>query len=129
MTTTLVYFRTREGEYAIPVEHVREVRPADTVVPLPDARAGVAGLLPATPDALTVLAPLGDGGRHVLLVGCRERSFGLLVDEVTGVAPAHGEIGPPPHGQDNNLVSGVITRDQRLVLLIDVDALEQRLGA
>ncbi|MBV8949616.1 MAG: chemotaxis protein CheW [Actinobacteria bacterium] len=127
MTPTLIYFRVRDGEYAIPVEHVREVRSADAVVPLPGARADVAGLLRAGAEALTVLAPLGDGGNHVLLVGTRDRTFGLLVGEVTQVAAAPAEIGPPPHGQDDDLVAGVITRADGLVLLVDVDVLEQRL--
>jgi purine-binding chemotaxis protein CheW len=122
-----VYFRAREGEYAIPVEHVREVRPADALVRLPDARHDVAGLLPWQPEALTVLAPLGATGRHVMLLSHEGRSFGVLVDAVTGVAPPQGPIGPPPHGQDNELVAGVITNGDRLVLVIDVAALQQRL--
>lgn len=127
--TTLVHFRTREGAYALPVQHVREVRPADALVSLPGARREVAGLLPMQPDALTVLAPFGDGGNHVVVVGRDGRAFGLLVDEVTGVAPAQGAIGPPPAGQDNELVSGVITDGERLVLVIDVSALDERLHA
>ena len=45
MTKTVVCFRAGEGDYAVPVEHVREVRAGDRLLPLPAPRPGVVGLL------------------------------------------------------------------------------------
>jgi len=127
MTTTMVCFRAGQTEYAIPVEHVREVRSSEELRPLPAPRAGVMGFLTDQGNALTVIAPLGDGQEHVLLLDHDDRAFGLLVAEVTGVVSLAGEIGPPPAGQVGQFVSGVIATPQGLVLVVDVGALDESL--
>jgi chemotaxis signal transduction protein len=124
--TTLVCFQAGEGDYAMPVEHVREVRSGDTLMPLPSPRSGVVGLLSFENDALAVIDTLGAGRNHVLLLDAGGRPFGLCVKEVTGVIEVD-EIGPAPAGQDDNLIAGVITTDAGLKLVVDVDALAEQL--
>jgi chemotaxis signal transduction protein len=54
----------------------------------------------------------------------------LLVGEVTGVHPVDdGQIGPPPRGQERGFVVGVIVDATGVVLLLDADALRERLSA
>ncbi len=125
--TTVVCFRAGDGEYAVPVEQVREVRSGDTLMPLPSPRPGVVGLLALGDGALPVIEPLGRGSDHVLLLERGDRSFGLRVAEVTGVMPV-AEIGPPPAGQSGDLIAGLITTDAGLRLFVSVDALAERLG-
>jgi purine-binding chemotaxis protein CheW len=126
--TTLVCFRTGDGEYAVPVECVREVRSGDALSPLPGAQTGVAGLLSYEGKTLTVLTALGAGENHVLLLEHGDHTFGLLVEEVTRVMNVDGEVGPPPRGQDQDYISGVVSTDDGLLLLVDIDALDERLG-
>jgi chemotaxis signal transduction protein len=125
--TTMVCFRAGGTDYAVPVENVREVRSSEALVPLPAPRPGVMGMLTDRGTALTVIAPLGDGHDHVLLLDHDDRAFGLLVAEVTGVVTLAGDVGPPPAGQVGHFISGVITTPDGLVLLVDVAALDESL--
>lgn len=126
--TTLVHFRAPSGDYALPVEHVTEVRSSADLTPLPAPRDGVAGLMRRGDDAVTVLSVLGSPGEHVIVVDEGGLTFGLLVGEVTGVREvSEGEVGPPPPGQDGAAVAGVLTGDDGLVLVLDCGALRRRL--
>ena len=125
--TTVVCFRAGGTEYAVPVENVREVRSRVGLLPLPTPRPGVVGFLSDQGGALTVIAPLGAGQDHVLLLDHEDRAFGLLVDEVTGVLTTSAEIGAPPAGQAGHLISGVLKTPESLVLLVDVGALDESL--
>ena len=127
---TLVRFRSSDTGYALPVEQVTEVRSASDMTPLPTPRPGVAGLVPRRESALTVLSVLGEGGGHVIVVDDGTLTFGLLVDEVTGVVRVDDDvIGPPPEGQAGTTVAGVIPEDGDLVLLLDAGALRGTLTA
>jgi chemotaxis signal transduction protein len=126
--TTVVRFRAPAGRYALPVEQVTEVRSSAGLTPLPEPRAGIAGLMRRGDDALTVLSILGEPGDHVIVIDDGGLSFGLLVAEVTGVqAVDEAEIGPPPSGQDGTTVSGVLVAEEGIVLLLDSAALRERL--
>ncbi len=121
--TTMVRFQVGDGEYAIPVDHVREVRSGERLSALPSSRDGVVGLLRDGGDALAVLDALGPGRDHVLLLQHGDRRFGLAVAAVTSVVDLAAAPGPPPDGQVGHLLSGVIEADDGLVLLVDVGAL------
>jgi purine-binding chemotaxis protein CheW len=123
----MVRFRAGGTDYAVPVEYVREVRSSEELLSLPAPRPGVMGFLTDQGNALTVIAPLGDGHEHVLLLDHDDRAFGLLVAEVTGVVSLAGEVGPAPAGQAGHFVSGVITTPDGLVLVVDVGALDESL--
>ncbi len=122
---TIVRFHTSEGDYAVPVEQVREVRSATGLAPLPAPLPGVAGLMHRGDNgALPVLAILGIHGQHVVVIEKYPLSFGLLVEEVTGVLQVDdAKIGAPPPGQLRPLVSGVLNDEEGMVRLRDVDAL------
>ena len=126
--TTIVRFRTPSGNFALPVEHVTEVRRAADLTVLPAPQPGVAGVMPRDGDVLTVLSVLGDLGRHVIVIDEDGVVFGLLVDEVTGVHRVDDElIGPPPRGQHRTDVAGVIVEPGGVVLLLDAAVLRGKL--
>lgn len=122
---TLVCFRTGDGEYAVPVENVREVRSGDPLLTLPSSQAGVAGLLSYEGKTLTVLTALGTGDRHVLLLERGDHAFGLSVEEVTRVMKVDDHIDPPPRGQEREYISGVVSTDRGPLLLVDIDVLDE----
>lgn len=133
MMRTIVRFSTPTGDFAIPVEHVTEVRPAAELRALPAAGPGVAGVMRRGGEALTVLSVLGEPGRHVIVIDDEAVMFGLLVGEVTGVHRVDDAvIGPPPRGQDGGTVAGVIVEGGieggGVVLLLDTAALRARLS-
>lgn len=121
---TFVRFRTGGGEYAVAVDHVQAVRTAHGMLPLPSAAPHVVGVLPHGEGALTVIAPLGTGRDHVLVLDVGDGPFGLHVEEVSGVTSLpDGAVAPPPPGQAGDIVTGVVRRGPSLVLLVDAVAL------
>ena len=124
---TLVHFLTGDGRYCVPVEDTVGVRSAAGLVPLPAPRPGVIGVLPADPP-LTVLSVLGSGRDRILVLAAVGSTFGLLVQEVTGLTSVdEAEIGNPPEGQDEALVCGVVAGEAGLEFLADPAALAKRL--
>jgi chemotaxis signal transduction protein len=124
---TLVHFLTGDGRYCVPVEATLGVRSAAGLVPLPVARPGVIGVLPADPP-LTVLSVLGSGRDRILVLAAVGSTFGLLVEEVTGLSSIdEWKIGNPPDGQDEPLICGVVGGEHGLEFLADPVALAKRL--
>ena len=126
-TTTMVCFEAGDTAYGLPLQHVRSVRVSDDLVALPDPARDVVGIVPGDPP-LTVISPLQDRGRHIVVVEAGGRTFGLLVGMVTGLRQiADRDIRPAPEGQGRPLVSGTVEEDGRLLLLTDPIALSERL--
>ena len=125
---SVVRFRTGDGEFAVPVEHAREVLATAGLTPLPSPQPDVAGLLERDGVALTVLSALGAGTSHVLVLDAGHKPFGLLVEEVLGVERIdESSVSPPPAGQRGTVVSGVLDTNHGMVLLVDVADLAGRL--
>ena len=124
---TLVCFHAAGTAYCLPVEATRSVRLSLGMVELVGARTDVAGVIAGDPP-LTVIAPLGSGGAQILVVETAGKSFGLLVDAVTGLVRVDlADIGSPPDGQHRDLISGTICTDGHLVLVADPVAMAGRL--
>jgi len=127
MLTTMVCFQAAGSAYCVPLQAARSVRTTDDLVALPDPAADVVGVLPGDPP-LTVISPLRSEGRHILVMEADNKSFGLLVDVVTGLERFDdADVRPAPEGQDRTLVSGTVEADGRFVLVADPGALAGRL--
>ena len=124
---TMVCFRTADGSFALPVENTLAVRKLDGLIRLPTPRADVIGVIFGDPP-LSVIAPLGAGGEHLLVVSSGDVCFGLHVLEVIGVRRFDdSQIGPPPRGQESGFISGTLADADELMLIADPDALAARL--
>jgi len=124
---TMVCFEAAGSSYCVPLQAARSVRTTDDLVTLPDPAADVIGMLPGDPP-LTVISPLRSEGKHILVMEADHKSFGLLVDVVTGLERFDdADIRPAPDGQDRTLVSGTLETDGRFVLVADPSALAGRL--
>jgi chemotaxis signal transduction protein len=107
----------------MPVRATRSVRRTAGMITLPAPDPEIAGVLPGKPP-LTVISSLGGGGTHVLVVDTGDKTFGLLVDVVTGLRHiSDSDITPAPAGQHRPLVCGTIHTGDHLVLVTDPDAL------
>ena len=125
--TTMVYFEAAGTRYCLPVQATRSVRIADGMIALPDPASDVTGVIPGDPP-LTVISPLQSKGLHVLVIESAGRTFGLLVDAVTGLRRIDdGDIRPAPQGQGRQLISGTLDTDGHLVLVADPSALAAQL--
>ncbi len=125
--TTMVCFTSAGADYCIPVHAARAVRRTGGMIALPAPGPDIAGIVPGDPP-LTVLSPLGASGTYILVVETVAKTFGLLVDAVTGlrqIAPA--DIDPAPDGQDRPLLSGTVTTGGHLIMITDPIALAGRL--
>jgi len=127
--TAMLVFRNGDGEYAVPVEHCREVRPAAEITPLPTLEDDVAGVLAWHGLALSVVAPLGLGGGHVIVLDTGAEPFALLVDTVVGVEHLDAaSVGEAPRGQRNPVVGGTASSTRSsLLFVVDAAAIERRL--
>ena len=125
--TTMVCFTAARAEYCLPVQVARSVRTADEMVSLPDPNPDVAGMLPGDPP-LTVISPLHSERGHILVIEAGNKTFGLLVDAVTGLRRINdADLGPPPQGQGRPLISGTLYSDGRMILVADPSALAGQL--
>ena len=120
--TTVVSFRSGGQDWAVALDRVQRVLAARDLLPFPDPKPGVAGLLYRDGDTVPVVSPLGAASGQVLVLDDNGTSIGLLVDEVVGIERVQGEAGPPPAGQRSPLVAGVLAGTNPL-LLLDVAAL------
>ena len=120
--TTVVSFRSGGQDWAVALDRVQQVLAARSLLPFPDPKPGVAGLLYRDGGTVPVVSALGAAGGQVLVLDDDGTSIGLLVDEVVGIERVRGEAGPPPAGQRSPLVAGVLAGRSPL-LLLDVAAL------
>ena len=121
--TTMVCFAAAGAEYCLPVQVARSVRTADEMISLPDPNPDVAGMLPGDPP-LTVISPLHSERGHILVIETGDRTFGLLVDAVTGLRRIDdADLGPAPEGQSRPLISGTLHYGGRMILVADPSAL------
>ncbi|MDT4951424.1 MAG: purine-binding chemotaxis protein CheW [Pseudonocardiales bacterium] len=123
----MVYFEAAGARYCLPVQVTRSVRIADEMIALPDPAVDVAGIIPGDPP-LTVISPLRSNGTHVLVIEADGKTFGLLVDAVTGLRRIDdADIRPAPQGQDRPLISGTLDTGGSLVLVADPSVLASQL--
>jgi len=124
--TAMVRFRAAGTTYALPVTMVLSVRPAEGVTPLPSPIDGVVGIMPGDP-AVSIIAPLGGDGRHIVMVHTARCDYGLLVDEVIDVVHVdESTVQPAPRGQDRTLVVGLAELDGTVVMILDAHELGTR---
>ncbi len=124
--SVLVCFTTPNGRCAVPVEDVLEVRPSLGLQQAGRAREGVVGVLAGSDGALLpVVQALGAGAEHVLVLAGVHGPFGLHVEQVTGlVRIGPQDVGPPPAGQRDGVVAGVVRHGAEVLLLVDPRLLE-----
>jgi chemotaxis signal transduction protein len=120
---TVVSFRSGGRDWAVAIDRVQQVLGARGLLPLPDPKPGVAGLLYRDGQTVTVVSPLDAArGQVLVLEGGGGTTIGLLVDEVVGIERVQEDGGAPPAGQRWPLVAGVLAGSKPL-LLLDVAAL------
>jgi chemotaxis signal transduction protein len=124
----MLCFNSAETAYCVSIEATRAVRPAAGMVALPSSCPDIAGVIPGDPP-LTVIAPLAHrGGTYIVVIHSGEKTFGLLVDAVSGLRRVDdSRVRSAPAGQLRQLISGIITDGDELILVTDPEALASRL--
>ena len=133
MIVELVVFRMGDEEFAADISQVREVITKEAITPVPDSADFVEGVINVRGE-ITVAIRLGArlslrsgehiDGKHIVITEQNSNLFGLIVDEVTEVLRIpRSQITSPPEAiarMDSAHVNGVITRDGRLIILLDL---------
>jgi purine-binding chemotaxis protein CheW len=127
-------FLLGKEEYAVPIEHVREVLKAPAITEVPRAPTHVLGVVTVRGEVVAVIdarARLGLGGEssgaRIVIVDAGEGPLGLLVDGVTSVVRLpSGSIEPCPQGISTaaaECVIGIGRQRDRLFMVLDAAAL------
>ncbi len=128
----LVGFWVGEVSYALPIAIIREiVNPLD-VIDLPDAPDEVRGVANYRGDVVPVVdlrvrfrlaASLETRKTKWILIDIGDRLVALIVDAVSGVFGASGDLRPPPvlgRGEDVRGIAGVTMLEDEMVFVLDV---------
>ncbi|HEX7666466.1 MAG TPA: chemotaxis protein CheW [Polyangiaceae bacterium] len=128
----LVGFWVGDVSYALPIATIREiVNPLD-VIDLPDAPAEVPGVanyrgevVPVVDLRIRFRLPAAPETRKTkwILIDIGDRLVALIVDAVSGVFGAAGELRPPPllgKGEDVRGIAGVTMLDDDMVFVLDI---------
>ncbi|MFZ5997033.1 MAG: protein phosphatase CheZ [Nitrospirota bacterium] len=124
-------FTMNNNEYTIPILKVQEIVnvPQLTKLPqVPDYIEGVTNLRGRIIPIVNLKRMAGLGGDSVggkvIVITSGRMTFGVLVDEITGViAIEESEIEPPTEFNTSEIVSGVAKVDDRLIVLLDTKKL------
>jgi chemotaxis signal transduction protein len=69
------------------------------------------------------MSPFGSAGQHVIVLYVGDTTYGLLVENVTGLRHVDdADLRPAPTGQQRELVCGSVTINGQLVLLANPSA-------
>lgn len=130
----VVVFTVGNEEYAVPVHRVESIIAATDPTTVPGAGEHVMGVYNLRGRVISIIglrSRLGIGPRdehthaRVLVVTANGHTVGIEVDEVSevfSVDPA--ELQPtPPQLADNDMVNGILRLNNRLVIVIDLDAI------
>jgi len=123
-------FQLNSNEYMIPILKVREIitMPSITVLPqLPPYIKGVTNLRGTVIPIVNLKSLVGsedngDAGKTVIVVSAGKITFGIIVDEITGVVKVdESNIEQPDQIISNNagLLEGVAKIENRLVVLLN----------
>ncbi|MGD0967703.1 MAG: chemotaxis protein CheW [Candidatus Aquilonibacter sp.] len=118
------------SEYGIDILDVREIRRNDRPTQVAGAADGIAGIIELRGEIVPIIdlrAALGrDPGRSdvCIIVNVDGRSVGLAADRVCEVVRiGRSEVKELPLAQEASFVGSVaVDRDERLTLLLDLDA-------
>lgn len=126
----------KKEDYAIPIEQIREIRSVEKITRVPRSESFVRGIMNLRGLIIPVIdvkEKLGLGTRtntltskqRILVVNISGSLTGLLVDEVDQVMRIQTkDIEQTPQGAvDTHYITGVAKLEQRLVVLLDAEAL------
>jgi purine-binding chemotaxis protein CheW len=130
----VVIFKLGEEEYGIPILSVQEIIRPQAPTKLPNSPGFVRGIINLRGRVIPIIdlaqrfgitASSATHERRYIVVEVRGKTIGIIVDSVSEVlAVAEDNIKPPVENFasfDTRYISGILTREERLVILIDIE--------
>lgn len=131
---SVVVFRLDGERFALPLDQVKIALRMVSFTPAPDSPPWVIGVIDLHGRVITVVdlrQRLGHPAKephrddHLLVISLAERTFALVVDEVTEVVELQaGEVETPPDPLgDSRYLRAVVRREDGLILILDTASL------
>ncbi|MDA8442145.1 MAG: chemotaxis protein CheW [Peptococcaceae bacterium] len=128
MSGKLVVFMLNQEEYALPIEHVKEITKLDKITAVPDAPSFVKGIV----NLRGTVVPILDLHKRLqlkrsvcdiaLIAEIDGLPVGMGVNEVKEVSDL-GEYQAPPQIIANPCIEGILNLSDRLVMVLQVNNL------
>jgi len=133
VTFTITGKTSQSGNYAVPIEQVKEIRTVDAITKIPRSKSYVKGIMNLRGKIIPIV-DVNDkiGVKHqetdstkqrILVADVNDTLTGLLVDEVNEVMRlSHTEIEPAPQGafESDGYIQGIANIKDKLIVLLDV---------
>ncbi|HHW91870.1 MAG TPA: purine-binding chemotaxis protein CheW [Firmicutes bacterium] len=130
----VVIFKLGEKEYGIPILSVQEIIRPQSPTKLPNSPGFIRGIISLRGKVIPIIdlaqrfgimASSATYERRYIVIEVRGNTVGIIVDSVSEVlAVVDDNIKPPVENLgffDTRYISGILTRDEGLVILIDIE--------
>ena len=133
VTFTITGKSSKPGNYAVPIEQVKEIRTVDAITKIPRSKDYVKGIMNLRGKIIPIVdvnekigvtsTETDSTKQRILVADVNDTLTGLLVDEVNEVQRLSlKEIEAPPTGSFENgaYIKGIVNIKDRLIVLLDV---------
>ena len=133
VTFTISGKSSKPGNYAVPIEQVKEIRTVDAITKIPRSKDYVKGIMNLRGKIIPIVdvnekigvtsTETDSTKQRILVADVNDTLTGLLVDEVNEVQRLSlKEIEEPPTGsfEDGAYIKGIANIKDRLIVLLDV---------
>ena len=133
VTFTITGKSSKPGNYAVPIEQVKEIRTVDAITKIPRSKSYVKGIMNLRGKIIPIVdvnekigvtsTETDSSKQRILVADVNDTLTGLLVDEVNEVQRLSlSEIEAPPDGsfEDGAYIKGIANIKDRLIVLLDV---------
>ena len=133
VTFTITGKSSKPGNYAVPIEQVKEIRTVDAITKIPRSKSYVKGIMNLRGKIIPIVdvnekigvtsTETDSSKQRILVADVNDTLTGLLVDEVNEVQRLSlNEIEAPPDGsfEDGAYIKGIANIKDRLIVLLDV---------
>jgi purine-binding chemotaxis protein CheW len=132
--TEVLVFALGDEEYCVTIDTVKEIVNATDLTPMPETPPAVVGMMDLRGQSTVIVNPkrvFGTGeqtaGEQVIMFDADSgQQFGWLVDRVRSVESLQDPETAPV--EDNELVSGVVSRDGRFTLWVDPECVHEQVS-
>ncbi|MFQ5476890.1 MAG: chemotaxis protein CheW [Nitrosopumilus sp.] len=134
VTFTITEKSSKKGNYAVPIEQVKEIKTVDTITKVPKSKNYVKGVMNLRGKIIPIIDvnekiglldanTINTSKQRILVADVNNALTGLLVDEVNEVLriPSKNiEIVPMEAFENSNYIKGVAKLDDKLLVLLDI---------
>ena len=133
VTFTIAEKDAKKGNYAVPIEQVKEIRTVDAITEIPKSKSYVKGIMNLRGKIIPIIdvndkiglssINTDNSKQRILVADVNDTLTGLLVDEVNEVMRfSMNDIESPPPGafEENSYIKGIVNTEENLIVLLDV---------